>query len=119
MKKLSLILILFLAPKPAQADDWTAFDTALELSYAAVTTLDWSQTNWASHHPPFYEENKLLGPHPSRLRTGVYFPAMILLHAGIAVALPKPWRGVWQAVGIGVEMEVVRANFAVGVRLSF
>ena len=123
MKALTLLIIL-LFPMAAQAADdaasWTTMDTVLQLTFTAVTVVDWAQTlRIARGHDDYVERNSLLGDHPSEGRVNSYFAAGIVAHAAVSYALPKPWRTMWQCFWIGGEVKTVSYNINAGLRLSF
>ena len=120
MKNL-LALILFLVSFSALADEWTEKNTNLELTYAAVTAIDWMQTRKisASTNESLYETNSILGRHPTRGRVDGYFVSMLLAHYGVARILPQWARTSGQIMTIGVEFSYVAKNYQIGIRVGF
>ena len=102
---------------PAQADDrrWSALDLTLESACVVTLAIDWLQTR------PMNDEelNPLLGRHPSRTAVDVYFAGSALGHLAIAALLPRPWRTIWQATVVGMEIGVVSRNYFAGIKLGF
>jgi hypothetical protein len=96
---------------------WSKTDTVLELTFAAVTTIDMMQTSWFRARGR-EELNPLLGHAPSQQEVTLGIGACILGHALVAVALPKPWRSAWQGGGIGVEIAATIWNGRLGVGLK-
>ncbi len=97
---------------PADARDarrWTAGDTALELTYLAVQTVDWMQTRHFLREGST-EANPILGERPTRGTLVAYNFAAMTLHAAVAYVLPRPWRTVWQCVWIGAEAWTIGGN---------
>lgn len=85
--------------------------------------VDWRQTQAIARGPSFdgyvlEESNPILGRRPSASKVNAYFAATSALHAGIAVALPRPWRTWWQLVGIGVEAHAIGRNAVNGITLQ-
>jgi hypothetical protein len=116
MRVLSALLIssTLLAGAP-----WTNKDKALEGAFVLATAVDWKQTLDIKNHPHLYEQNRLLGSHPTDKTINTYFVSSILLHAVVADQLHGKWRTAWQAVWIGFEVGTVQRNYALGVRLNF
>jgi len=129
-----LALLCFCAP--VHAEEWTKLDTSLQVVYTVAHCLDWAQTRQISRHygqmtgyqqhndgrttfAVNQESNGILGPHPSRDTVDLYFASTLVAHTAIAYILPKPYRNIWQAVWIGVEVETVRHNYSVGVQARF
>lgn len=105
---------------------WTPRDTTLEATFAAAMAIDWRQTLAIARGPrlggyTLEESNPLLGPSPSASKVNAYFAATTALHAGVALALPRPWRTWWQLVGVGVEAHAIGRNALNGitVRMMF
>jgi hypothetical protein len=125
------LLLLALLAGPIQAEglnlrpetwgkDWTREDTYRQVAVSALLVVDWAQTRWIVKHPyQFYEINHFLGEHPSVGKINNYFAASILGHAAISYILPSDWRKGWQYVWIGVELEYVRRNYHIGVKVDF
>lgn len=93
---------------------WSKTDTALELVFVGVTLLDMMQTS-EFRSRGHEEANSLLGTYPSQQEVTLGIGACILGHALVAIALPKPWRSLWQGGGIGVEVMAVVWNRTTGV----
>lgn len=120
---LSLVAAMLLATAPPTEPEgwrWTARDLALQATFALTMAVDWRQTLAIARGPRFEgytleESNPILGPRPSASRVTAYFAATTALHAGLALALPHPWRTWWQLVGLGVETHAIGRNVANGV----
>lgn len=80
---------------------WTAKDTALEAGFAFATMIDWQQTDTITYDCG--ELNPIMGLCGQRVPVGVYFPAMLGLHALVSALLPRDWRTVFQAATAGME----------------
>ena len=95
----------------------------------AVTCIDWGQTRYISTHGnQYYENNPILGRHPSLDKVNTLVPLGIIGHAVIAAALPKHYtifgfdvhpRLIWQGVWIGIEIDAVASNFKTGIKYEF
>jgi hypothetical protein len=88
--------------------DWSRRDTAREVAFFAVTTIDWHQTQ--SIAAGCMELNPILGPCGDRVSVGIYFPFMLIAHVTAAAALPRDWRPSFQAFTIGMESATVVIN---------
>ncbi len=115
---LVVAVLMLAACASARADEWTTRDTAMELVFASTLALDYSQTVGALRAGGFQESNPLLGHHPSALGLAGYNVGGLVLHAAVAAALPRPYREIWQAAGIGMELGAVGHNLSVGARLT-
>ena len=124
MKRFTMVLIITLfvciAHPVLAADPWTRADTYREVAYVIITTADWSQTLQSADHPEKWTEmNPILGKHPSRSRVNTLIPLGMVLHAGIAYILPRPYREWWQYAWIGIETAAVGKNLSVGIGIGF
>ena len=93
----------------------------------ALTAVDASQTEWNARHYAVtkecstgrWEENPILGKHPSQIKVAAYFGAS----AGALIAaneyLPPAYSKALNYVWIGAEGSVIAHNLRVGVRFSF
>jgi hypothetical protein len=92
----------------------------------ALTAVDASQTEYLTrHYQPCqghegrYEENPLLGRHPSQIKVAAWFGA----NAGALMVanqyLPPAYSKALNYVWIGAEGATVAHNLRVGVRFSF
>jgi hypothetical protein len=109
---------------PARSEDlnaWTKTDTALQAIVLAELAVDRAQTREAQtrRQPELGWARTFIGTHPSHTQTDTYFAACALLHTAIAVALPKPYRTIWQGVWIGIEHEAISTNTNVGISMRF
>ena len=119
-----------LSPLPAKGEDenrWTTLDTSLQAVFLTTLAVDRAQSVYGSQHPSpngfRYEETgwarSFIGPHPSAGQVNGYFAAAALAHTAIAIALPKPYRTIWQSVWIGVEVSAIRNNISAGISVRF
>jgi hypothetical protein len=113
------LLFLLLLVSPAHADEWSRADSYREATYLVLHTMDWAQTREIARNPSYYEQNMMLGKHPSVREVDRYFAAMALAHIGVAYLLPAEWRRPFQYVTIGVELGWVSHNFSIGLRAKF
>ena len=121
MKALLVILFaLSLASTSRAADKWTPTDISMEAASVALTVIDWGQTLDISNQPGRIKEtNCILGNRPRRGEINAYFPAVMLIHGVVSHYLPKPYRNIWQAVTIGVELAATSINYQAGLRIGF
>lgn len=110
---------LVLAEDEWWGKDWTNADTARETAYTVLHIADWGQTRYIAKNPQFYEQNPLLGEHPSVGRVDTYFISGLIAHTAISYALPPKYRRIWQYIGIVMEGGVVAHNTSIGVRFGF
>lgn len=107
----ALLLIGFGSTATARASDWTATDTAFELGLVALSVTDVAQTRWfLSRQPYAVETNPFLGRHPASGKLLGLSAAAVASHGTVALLLPKPYRRLWQILGIGAEMYAVTSN---------
>lgn len=88
----------------------------------AVTSLivDWSQTRYIAHHPEqFFETNQYLGRHPSAGEVNTYFAAYTIITVAVARTLPSRYRKWWLAGISLVELDAIRGNVRLGIRMNF
>jgi hypothetical protein len=119
MKKLIFILMLF--SSSAFADRWRTEDTYREAAYLTLLTIDYLQTREIAKNPgTYYEQNPILGVHPSELAVNRYFVLSSLIHLGLSRTLPHEWRAGFQYVTIARETyAVTRNHIVVGIRIPF
>lgn len=107
----------------AQADDWTATNTALELGFAGLVVADYFQTVDIKNHDDIHEANPvarvLIGENPEPLQTAGYMAASVGIHWAISRALPKGWREAWQTGTVIVQAGVVGSNYHMGLGFQF
>jgi hypothetical protein len=111
------VLVALAAPVRALPDEWTARNTALELTYAVAHAADWRQT--LDIAAAGRETNPILGPRPAAHVVHAYFASALVAHALVARMLPRGWREGWQAAWIVVETGYVARNLSLGWRLQF
>ena len=112
-----LLLLLFISP--AYADEWTTNDTYREIAYQGLAAIDWLQTRNIAKNPSYYEQNSILGEHPSVGRINAYFVITGLAHYGISKILTKEYRAPFQYTTIGVEIGAVVHNYSIGINIKF
>jgi hypothetical protein len=100
-------------------NDFDKTDIAREAVFLTLMAVDYKQTLDIKNNPNMWEQNPLLGKHPSDKKIKTYFVATSLAHVGIAMILPKEHREVWQYVGIALEALVVIHNKKMGLQFSF
>lgn len=114
-----ILSALLLSSTLLAGDAWTRNDKILEGAFVLATALDWRQTLDIKNHPRLYEQNQIMGRHPSDATVNTYFVSSILLHAVVADQLHGKWRSAWQCVWIGLEVGTVQRNYELGIRLNF
>jgi hypothetical protein len=121
MKKL-VALVLLLASSLALADNrtWSGEEKAWLGTAAAFTITDWATTRDLSrrYREGYYENNPILGKHPSTGRVDLYFVTAGLVGYAIADNLDqnrKPFLQMWTAVGIFYT----NRNLGIGLKMKF
>lgn len=92
--------------------EWV-FDAALAADM--MTTLD------IRHHPGYYEQNPILGQHPSDAKVIGYVALSAALHAFITNEMvtehvPMPIIQTWEAGSIAIEVGCAAHNYHIGLR---
>jgi len=116
---LSLTLCLALAPKAAAHDEWTKMDTVYESVIVASDIIDWHQTRKIAATPTMWENNPILGHHPTTSQVDRYFAASIINNIAIAYLLPKDLRHAYQAMSFSLEVYCVGKNVQIGIGMTF
>lgn len=115
LRIISIVLLLF----SGQCFGWTDEQKILAgVAYTAMV-IDYGQTRSIVGHPTLYEQNPLLGEHPSMSRVNRHFALSALASYIIADALPSEQR-TWFLRGLAlVQVGVVAHNVSLGIRVSF
>lgn len=135
IKSFILLLTLLCTTNCFAFDEWTKTDTALQSVYTVLHVIDWGQTNnqakndWrrvVGQHMGGWdlyatreEINPILGKRPSVGKVNAYFASTLVAHTIISYVLPKPYRTLWQASTIGLELYVVGQNYNVAMKGFF
>lgn len=120
-----LIAVVIVAGSALAADpyEWKTRDTLLEVASEVGIAAEWSQM--LDCVKPGYGygihgiDAKMLGSHPTRARLNDYFISWEIAHPLISIALPQPYRGIFQGGTIAFELVVTRKNAGVGCRISW
>ena len=116
----TILAFLLFVSTSAFADEWTSTDTKREAVYLTLHTLDWAQTRNIARNPDkWYEQNAVLGKHPSVSQVDRYFITTGVLQFAIAYYLPAEYRKAFQYVTIGIEGGAVAHNFSIGISARF
>ncbi len=110
---------LALSATLAAHDPWTPTDTAFQAACIAADLIDWHQTRELIHRPGLWENNPILGHHPSIQEVDGYFAASILLGATVSYLLPRPCRRLHQVFVLSLEGLCLRGNVRLGVAIHF
>jgi hypothetical protein len=111
-------IIFLLLTSPAFAGDWSAADRQREATFLTLHTVDWLQTRTIAKQNYYYEQNAILGRHPSIGKVNVYFASTALAHYLIADRLSPEWRKGFQYISIGISGGAVLNNISLGIRLD-
>ncbi len=115
------LVLLLLCPLLAQAGDWTEADTVRQTTLTAAMYLDYAQSKDIKNYPDVcWEQNPLLGRHPSDSKLKNYFIGAAITHYTIARTLPAGWkRQSWQYGWLALEVAQVVRNKKVGFKFQF
>jgi hypothetical protein len=116
MRYLSILLFL---PSLVFGGDWTTADSIRQGLYTGFTLVDCEQTKTFLKNPHMYENNHILGKHPSQTKVNNLCALSIVGNAAVSYVLPRGWREAWQYVWIGAEASAVYHNYSAGVRIPF
>ena len=121
MKIISLLLFL---PSLCFAGDWDTTDRILGGTALISTVIDWRQSHYIATHPTspngdFAETNKVLGQHPSPGRVNTYFAGGIIIGGLSANLLPSPYRKLFLGGIAYIEIDSVKHNRSIGIRIVF
>jgi len=116
MRLVAALLVLLVA-SPADADEWTPGDSALEASFATLLLVDYLQTRGIVRDGQ--ETNPIIGSHGQYIPPGMYLLSVGCLHALAALAAPQPYRRILQGVSIAVETKSVVVNASFGYGFTF
>lgn len=97
----------------AACTPWRPQDTVLETAFIASIAVDWHQTMTITGDCS--EANPVIGPCGHSVPPEIYFPITVLVHAVVARVLPPPWRELFQAFTIGLEVSTIWGNQMSGV----
>lgn len=115
LRIISIVLLLF----SGKCFAWTEEQKYLAGIAAAAMVIDYGQTRSIVGHPTFYEQNPLLGEHPTMGRVNRHFALSALASYLIADALPSEQR-TWFLRGLAlVQVGVVAHNVSLGIRMDF
>lgn len=122
MKKLflSFVLLMVLSSQVFANDPFDTTDKALFTASTIALVADWSQTRYIAAHPDrFYEQNPILGRHPSKQKVDLYFAGTIVGNYLIADALPSRYRKLWLGGVLAIELLLVAHNKHIGIKFHF
>jgi len=123
LRELMVIGITACAACAADPYEWKVRDTILEVACEVGIAAEWAQMSDSIR--PGYGcgikgiDAKMLGEHPSQGRLNAYFVGWMIAHPLISIALPQPYRGIFQGGTIAFELVVTRRNAGVGCRISW
>ena len=116
------LLLLAISTDGKAADDWFEWDrnnTLLHVPLTLVLALDMAQTLDIKNHPEFYENNAILGGHPSDEEVYTYFITSFVVISGLVLILPKNWSHGLQTGVIVIEVGVAANNYHMGIGIAF
>jgi len=120
LKKLLLLFIAFANLAWAETPAWTQEQQVWAATAGALMLADWATTRYGSRHwdEGYYENNVLLGSHPSTSRVDLHFLLAIPAVYLAADAFPEYRTLILQVIS-GVELIAVGNNLRIGWKLNF
>lgn len=120
---LAVILLLGIGSCAAAADhqwdrQWDNKEVALGVTALALHVIDWKQTQMIVKTPGYYEQNLLLGKHPSMSAVNTHFLISGLLVAGLAHFVPEYRKEILSVYVVVQTVNTVR-NYSIGLRVKF
>ena len=114
------MLALFSTTTLADNRAWTGEEKAWLGTAAAVTVADWATTRDLSrrYNEGYYENNPILGKHPSTGRVDLYFVSAGLLGYAIADNLDEN-RKLFLQAWTAVEIFYTNRNLGIGLKMKF
>ena len=112
-------VLFFLLATCAYADEWTTADITRESAYQTLAVVDWLQTRNIAHNPNYWEQNVILGNHPSVAKVNQYFVITGIGHYLVSDMFSGKSRAVFQYITIGIEVCAVGHNFSIGLNATF
>ena len=120
MRKLLLLLLLFLLPSTANSEELSKAEKVGELSFQVVNFIDMMQTLEIVHHSDlYYETNPILGKHPQQHEVLTYFMIRGATHYHITKWLPKKFRPAWLTVTFLPQIPLIEHNHNLGIRIGW
>jgi len=117
MSKILALLCCIFATS-LQANEWRDEDNDREIVYMAFHAIDWAQTIQIAANPvKYHEQNPIMGRQPNTAQVNTYFAITAAAHVAISYVLPNDWRTAWQYITIGVEVEAIRNNLSLGIKI--
>jgi len=119
-KILATLLVLFSTTSVADNRTWTSEEKAWLGTAAAFTVTDWATTRDLSrrYNEGYYENNPILGKHPSTGRVDLYFVTAGLIGYTIADNLDQH-RTTFLQMWTGVSIFYTNRNLNLGLKMKF
>ena len=110
-------------PNKSSADKWDKEELTLASIFTAATIIDWGQTRdivKTNHKEIKYRETNLyLGENPSMGKVDTYMPLAIIASLTAAHYLPKKYRKAFLFGLSLLELNALRNNHSLGLRVKF
>jgi len=124
MIKLITILILLFTTQVALAEkdvlNLEVDNHTLAIISGVLIVADWGTTLDIENHDNIYEENKVLGRHPSRGKVNTYFVGKLLLHWYLNTnRYTRKYKNLWNGSQIYITGKAVKNNFELGLEMAF
>ena len=115
MRLAHVLAALAMSAAPAQADEWTRTDTAVEAVVLTALAVDYIQTKRILADGR--EGNMLLAN--EHISPDAYFLTLSAAHVLAMRILPSKWRHIAQGVTIGAQSRSIARNWQAGYTVSF
>lgn len=124
MLKTIFIVFALILSSVAHAGDYWKTMPKLEYAFFAAETADMLTTLDIKNHPDLYEQNPIMGRHPSDAKVIGWCVSAALMHSAITHEMVvhgvRPsFINAWEYVSIGVETGFAVHNLSVGLRFTF
>lgn len=116
VRLLVLALLLFSNGAIAQM---TGTEIAKEAAFASLVLVDYRQTLDIKNRPGLYEQNPVIGKHPSDARLRNFCLGTVVGHLAVSYFLPRPYKAYWQNITIVIETGFVSQNARLGLSVNF
>lgn len=116
-----MFLMLITAGRSHAGDRWSTEDKVLFAVSTTALAGDWLTTRDMSNRydEGYYENNVILGKHPSTDKVDLYFVSCAVLNYVITDHLPTKYRRVWLMVNSAVSLAAVNNNLRIGLRFKY
>jgi hypothetical protein len=117
-----LFFLMLLTPFSSRAGEkWDTADKTLFVASTVALAGDWLTTRDMSHRydEGYYENNVVLGRHPSTQKVDIYFASCAILNYVVTDYLPPKYRKAWLLVNSAVSLAAINNNLGIGLRFKY